>query len=150
VVIDYKTSAPNSPTSIHKKGISIREHVLGDKDPNRRYWQIPMYSYGAREGARLPELFCYYVVPPGEDYYVAGLYISDDPDRHKAEPGDYEAPSRTRPFDTVSPSELETVMEEVDAVCDEVFSERVGFPRTDDVTRCRSCSFNRVCERRET
>ncbi len=149
VVIDYKTSVPGRSTSIHKQGKSIREHMTGLKaGTNRRYWQVPMYSYGARAKDRYPDVFCYYVVPPGGDYYVSGLYVSDDPDRHK-QADDYDAAPRTRPFDTVSPSDLDAVMDEVDGICDEIFAERNGFARTDDVSRCKNCYFNRVCGRRD-
>jgi hypothetical protein len=147
-VIDYKTSSSTGSASIHRTGATIRDYMLGLKgDSTRRYWQVPMYSYAARREGSYPELFCYYVVPPGEDPYVAGIYISDDPDRH-TRGDDYQAPGRSRPFDTVSPAALDAVMDEVDSIRDEIFAEREGFPRSDDIRRCRYCTFNRVCERR--
>jgi hypothetical protein len=149
-VVDYKSSASTGAASIHRQGSTIRDYMLGLKgESTRRYWQVPMYSYAARRDGRYPELFCYYVVPPGEDPYLAGLYISDDPDRH-TRGDDYRTPRGKRnPFGTVSPAALDGVMEEVDSIRDEVFAEREGFPRTDDIRRCRNCHFNRVCERRD-
>jgi hypothetical protein len=149
VVIDYKTSSSQGANSIHKKGATIREYMVGEKgNAGRRYWQVPMYAQGARAGGeRYPDLFCYYVIPPGEDPYVAGVFISDDPDAHKKSPR-FDARTQ-RYFSTVPPHEVDAVMDEVVGYAAEIFSRRESFPRTDDVGRCRNCSFNRVCERRD-
>jgi len=144
VVIDYKTGK-----GIHKKGETIREYLLAEKGSGGDYLQVPMYSYGAAHGERYPDLFCYYVVQPGEVPYVAGLYISEDPNRHESA-GDFESAPRKHPFATVSPADVDRVMDFVVERAAEIFAERDGFPRTDDVTLCRGCYFNRLCDRRES
>lgn len=148
VVIDYKTTSSNSPSSVHKTGKTIREYMVGAKGASaNRYWQVPMYSFGARGAAGdYPELFCYYVVPPGEDPYASGVFISDDKDRCKTAKF-FEAATQ-RKFASVAPGEVDAVMDEVVTRCTELFAERDAFDKTDDTSHCRSCYFNRVCDRR--
>lgn len=140
VLVDYKASG-----ALHKTGRKIAANVL-DRGADRRYWQVPMYCYAARsEEGRYPDIFCYYVVPPGEPEFVVGVYVSDDPGRDTR--GDvFDQPAKR--FATVAPHDIDRVMEEVDGIYDEMFAEREGFPRTDEVKRCEMCSFAGVCERR--
>jgi len=139
-VIDYKTG------KIHKQGKTIMRYARGEsKGP--RHWQLPFYSQSIKEqeGA-LPELFCYYVVQPGEEPFAVGLFISDDPDRRKHVERFHK--SHQRYFDSVSPNELDRLMKEAAGITAHVFAERPDFPRTEDVDNCRNCYFNRLCERR--
>jgi superfamily I DNA/RNA helicase len=139
VVVDYKASG-----GLHKTGKKIGENIL-DRAADKRYWQVAMYCYAARTGSRYPDLFCYYVVPPGEQAIVVGVYVSDDPERDAR--GDiFDQPAKR--FATVAPHEIDTVMDEIDGIYDEIFAEREEFPRTEDTKRCEICSFAGLCERR--
>jgi CRISPR/Cas system-associated exonuclease Cas4 (RecB family) len=141
VVIDYKTGAVN------KMGKTIREKSLPGQDkPEERLWQVPLYTRGARPGdARLPEMFCYYVVQPGGDDYPVGLVIGEESDMNKARTifGGVE-PKR---FSWLTRGELNACLDEAADIARDVYAERTVFARTDNRDRCARCFYQRVCER---
>ena len=139
VVVDYKASG-----GLHKTGKTIHANML-NRESDKRYWQVAMYCYAARRDGRYPDVFSYYVVPPGEEEFVVGVYVSDDPERDKAADV-FDQPAKR--FATVAPHEIDAVMDEVDGIHDAIFADRDGFPRTDDGKRCEICSFAGVCHRR--
>jgi len=168
VVIDYKTGA------IDKTGKSIRKKALaGFEPPEDRLWQVPMYCRGARDtesppgspgasgtphgpdaqgaqraGEPYPALFCYYVVQPEGDSFVAGVAVRGvgDGESEGGAAGVFDE-SFSRRFSYLTPEEIEESLDEAAAIADEIFSERAEYERTSDRTRCRQCDFQRVCER---
>lgn len=141
VVIDYKTGA------VKKTGATIRRNSLaGFEDPGERLWQVPLYTRGARPGdAILPEMFCYYVIQPGGDFYPVGLVVGEESDRDKYRKifGRAEA----KRFSYLTRGELDACLDEAAEIAERIYEERTRFDRTDDRDRCARCFFQRVCER---
>jgi superfamily I DNA/RNA helicase len=140
VVIDYKTG------SVYKRGITVRKKALpGIGKPDERLWQIPLYCRGAQtDGGRYPSLFCYYVVQPEGDDYVAGLYLGEEDTTAAA---NHFGESVQKGFSHLTPEELEACLDEAAAVAEHVFEVRSEYPRTEDHDHCTRCDFKRVCER---
>jgi hypothetical protein len=88
-------------------------------------------------------LFCYYVIQPGGDSYVAGLYIRETED---ARPTVFDE-SMAKRFSHLTPAELEACLDEALEVAEEISAARTEYPRTTERDRCSRCFFQRVCER---
>ena len=140
VVIDYKTG------SVYKRGKTVRKKALpGFDKPDERLWQIPLYCRGAQaDGGRYPSLFCYYVVQPEGDHYVAGLYVGEEGSTAAA---NHFGESVRKGFSHLTPEELEACLDEAAAVAEQVFAARSEYPRTENHDHCTRCDFKRVCER---
>jgi hypothetical protein len=141
VVIDYKTGV------VQKKGETIRKKSLpGFDKPDERLWQVPIYTRGARPGdARLPEMFCYYVIQPGGDFYPVGLVIGEEHEAVK-----YRAifgGADEKRFSYLTRDELTACLDEAAGIAEDIFARRHVFDRTTDRDQCSRCYFQRVCER---
>jgi hypothetical protein len=116
----------------------------GFDKPQERLWQVPIYLRGTQRGNDAPALFCYYVIRPGEDEYVTGLYVGDEDAADTA--AVFEEAWR-RKFAHITQNELNACLDEATAVAEEVFAEKDRYRRTADTNHCRNCHFKRVCER---
>jgi hypothetical protein len=140
VLIDYKASG-----NVYKKGSTIKEYMLGTKGAReKRHWQVPIYSFSVLDRTgKFPAAFCYYAVPVDKDAYIAGLFIGDGHDPAAVMGGG------KNQFDVVTETELMGVMDEVSALATEMFATTARYEKTADLSVCKSCDFNRVCERYE-
>lgn len=141
VVIDYKTGA-----GINKKGETVRKKALpGFDDLGERLWQVPLYLRGARpEDGPDPLMFCYYVIRPGDEDYVAGLYVGAEGVVDAASVFDEKLKKR---FAHLTRAELEACLDEASDVAAQVFADKTEYARTGDRDHCSNCYFRRVCER---
>jgi superfamily I DNA/RNA helicase/CRISPR/Cas system-associated exonuclease Cas4 (RecB family) len=141
VVVDYKTGR-----GVDKTGKTVRKKTLpGFDDPEQRLWQVPLYLRGARtDGGVVPTMFCYYVIRPGDEHYVAGLFVGEE---DSIDPEVVFDKKLEKKFAHLTPEELEQCLDEAAAVADEVFGKKDEYVRTSDRDNCRNCYFKRVCER---
>jgi len=140
VVIDYKTGG-----GVNKKGETVRKKTLpGFGNPEERLWQIPLYCRGARPKVGSdPKLFCYYVIQPGGDAYVAGLRIGEEDDATETVFDE----SQHKNFSYLTPGELTACLDEAVTVAEEIAAQRTEYTRTSERDRCSRCYFQRVCGR---
>lgn len=140
VTIDYKTG------ETAKTGKTVLKNVLPScSDPQKRLWQPPLYSRGVEQGGgKRPGAFVYYAIKPEAEAFSVGLFIEGE---DAGKPPSLSDNDKKR-FDELTAFQLEECLDDAAKVAGELFADRAGFPRTDEMDRCRMCSFARVCERK--
>ncbi len=93
----------------------------------------------------MPEMFCYYVIQPGGDYYPVGLVIGEEDDAEKYRKI-FGGADKKR-FSYFTRDELKACLDEAAGIAEDIFADRYVFDRTTDRDRCSRCYFQRVCER---
>jgi hypothetical protein len=142
VVIDYKSGKFNKTAS------NLRDKTLDSLEkPDRANWQVPIYAWGHRQTTgQLPDAFKHLVQMPGEDPFSITLYIrqrdEEIPLTALSNKTDYQA------FSYLLEREIQEIMDRAARHAKEIFSARVRFEKTDRIQHCRTCTFNRLCNRR--
>jgi len=140
-LVDFKTGKE------HKRGETLRRKTLDIVDsPGEGNWQVPIYVWAYRDHkGGLPASFRMLVQRPGETPFFVTLYIRDRmenvPESATSNKRDHQG------FSYLLAEELENIMARAVALSDEVFAERDGFVRTDNIKHCRNCTFSRLCGR---
>lgn len=143
VVVDYKSG------EFKKTGKNLRERTLDAlTHPEKANWQVPIYAwgYGAQAKRVLPAAFTHIVQGPGQDPFHVTLHIC---------PREQDAPAQARSrkqddnaHSYLLESEISEIIDRAATFAGEIFGERAGFERTEDLAQCRQCAFNQLCGRR--
>ncbi len=144
VIVDYKTGG-----KFDKTARKLRERILESaSDPERRDWQVPIYSYGVRRlKETAPLIFSYYRIPSDEDAVVISLLINGVENGGDS-PTAFDKTPKSR-FDRLSALEIEHCMEEAARIAEVMFAPTAVFERTGDEERCTHCSYRKLCGRGE-
>jgi ATP-dependent exoDNAse (exonuclease V) beta subunit len=140
-LVDYKSG------NFNKTAKNLRDRTIDALErPERANWQVPIYVWGhGQTSDELPGAFKHLVQTPGRDPFAVTLYVCES--EAEVPPS---ATSRKRDYQGYSyllRGEVEAIMERAAAYAGEIFEVRNGFDKTDNVVECRSCTFNRLCDR---
>jgi hypothetical protein len=132
VIIDYKTSA-----NIARTYPTLIEKMESD------YWQIPVYATMAAAEYGDPAAFVYYVLPPGEESFAAGVQVAPGT-RPAPIPLGNRRPHRYGPVDTVA---IADAMAHAVEIHRSIIEGECRYERTENLGLCPNCTFARICQR---
>lgn len=140
-VLDYKTG------EFRKKGVTTRDRTLDALErPERANWQVPIYVAAYRDAFGPLDTFQHIVQAPGENPYPVTLFIRDDiadvPRAAQSNKRDHQ------PYSYLLEGEIDAIIDRALAFAGEIFDERAAFEKTRHLSECRTCAFNRLCDRR--
>ncbi len=141
VVLDYKTGKMNLT------GATIRRRVVDSaSEPDKRDWQIPVYTQGVLAlGKQPPLVFVYYNLRPEGDSAVVSLFIEKK--ETDTDPTVLFSDVPKRRFGFLLLDEVERSMEDAVLMAEKIYSPRILFERTETKSRCRLCLYENICKR---
>lgn len=141
-VLDYKTGEFN------KTAGNLRDRTLDSLDkPDRANWQVPIYVWAYRDAANeLPDAIRHLVQAPSKAPFFVTLYIRRRPE--DIPPTAASTKRVDQAFSYLMEHEVEAIMDRAVEHAEDVFAKRVRFEKTDNLSQCRNCVFNRLCDRR--
>jgi superfamily I DNA/RNA helicase len=141
-LVDYKSG------NFTRMAKTLRERTLDALErPERANWQVPIYVWGHRPTAdTFPAAFKHLVQMPGGDPFIVTLHVRKSKAEIPAAAASNKRQDQEHSY--LLHSEVEAIMERAATHAADIFSARAGFDKTDDVTVCRNCAFNSLCDRR--
>ncbi len=132
VIIDYKTSgniAKTFPTLVSKM--------------ETEYWQIPVYAAMAAAAGVAAAGFVYYVLPPGEESFAAGVQLASGNPPAPIPPGN----RRPHRYGPVEMGAVAGAVARAVEIHRSIIQGECRYERTENRQLCSNCHFARICQR---
>jgi len=132
VIIDYKTSgsiAKTFPTLVNKM--------------ETEYWQIPVYAALAAAVGVAAAGFVYYVLPPGDESFAAGVQLAPGAPPAPIPPGN----RRSQRYGPVDADAVAGALARAVEIHRAIVTGECRYERTENRQLCSNCHFARICQR---